>query len=384
MGALDGVRVLDLTRLLPGPYCTLLLADMGADVVKVEDPGGGDPARHYPPLRGDTGAVFLLVNRNKRSLTLNLKSDDGRELLLRLAERADVLVEGFRPGVMDRLGLGYAALRERNPRLIYATLSGFGQSGPDAQRPAHDLNYVALSGLLGFNADAQGRPVVPAVQVADLGGGALAAVGILGAVVARERTGSGQRVDTSLFGAAVSWLPTLFASTLGAGASPAPGRPPLAGGLPQYDIYATRDGRYVTLGALEPRFFQAFAAAVGRPDLVGLDTAGLRRELRELFASRSLAEWERSLRAVETCFAPVSTLDEAVHDPQADALGLFTSVLHPRLGQLEQIGPPFALSATPAGVRFPPPDLGEHTAAVLAEIGLTEPEVRALAARGVV
>jgi crotonobetainyl-CoA:carnitine CoA-transferase CaiB-like acyl-CoA transferase len=243
---------------------------------------------------------------------------------------------------------------------------------------------VALSGLLGFNVDAEGRPVLPAVQVADMGGGALAAVAILGAVVARERTGAGQRVDTSLFGAAVSWLPTLFASMLMAGAPPGPGKPLLAGGLPQYDIYLTRDGRYVTLGALEPRFLQAFAEAVGRPDLLRLDATGLRRELRQLFASRSLADWEGSLASVETCFAPVRTLEEAVQDPQAEALGLFTSVVHPRLGRLEQIGPPFTLSETPANVRLPPPELGQHSATVLAEIGLTETEVRTLAARGVV
>jgi alpha-methylacyl-CoA racemase len=385
MGALDGLRILDLTRLLPGPYCTLLLADMGADVVKVEDPSGGDPARHYPPLRGDTGALFLLVNRNKRSLTLNLKTDTGRDLLLRLADSADVLVEGFRPGVMDRLGLGYPTLRERNPRLIYSSLSGFGRNGPYSQRPAHDVNYVALGGSLGFNVDAQGQPVMPAVQAADMAGGALAAVAILGAVVARERTGIGQRVDTSLFGAAVSWLPTLFASTLAGGGVPArPGEPPLAGGLPQYGIYATQDGRYVTLGALEPRFFQAFCTAVGRPDLAGLAPGALRAELRAIFGSRTLAEWERSLEGVETCFAPVRTLEEAANDPQAEALGLFTSVQHPRLGAVPQIGPAFALSDTPAEVRVPPPELGEHTAAVLAEIGVSQAEVRALAARGVV
>ncbi|HEY0582777.1 MAG TPA: CoA transferase, partial [Chloroflexota bacterium] len=206
MSALDGLRVLDLTRLLPGPFCTMLLADLGADVIKIEEPTGGDPARHYPPLQGDTGALFVLVNRNKRSLTVDLKSDEGRELLLKLVERSDILVESFRPGVMDRLGLGYPVLSSRNPRIIYATLSGFGQTGPYRDRAGHDLNYLALAGVLGYNVGHDGQPVAPAVQIADLGGGTLGAVAILAAVVSRQQTGRGQAVDVSLFGAAVAWL----------------------------------------------------------------------------------------------------------------------------------------------------------------------------------
>ena len=193
MTPLDGVKVLDLTRLLPGPFCTMLLADLGADVVKIEEPSGGDPARHMAQGQADKGAVFLLVNRNKRSLALDLKTSDGRELLLRLVERADVLVESFRPGVMERLGLGYeAVLAKRNPRLVYATLSGWGQSGPYRDRAGHDLNYLAAAGILGYNVDDQGRPVPPAVQVADLGGGSLAAVAILAALWSRQQTGRGQ------------------------------------------------------------------------------------------------------------------------------------------------------------------------------------------------
>src|SRR5438270_4360279 len=230
----------------------MLLADLGADVIKIEEPNGGDPARHYSPTRGDTGSVFLLVNRNKRSITLDLKAAEGRDLLLRLAERADVLVESFRPGVMDRLGVGYAVLAERNPRLIYATLSGFGQSGPYRDRAGHDLNYLALAGVLGYNVGHDRQPVPPAVQVADLGGGTLAAVAILAAVVSRQQTGRGQAVDVSLFGAAVAWLPTLIASLFSQGRALAPGEPTLAGGLPQYGVYQTADGRCVALGALEP------------------------------------------------------------------------------------------------------------------------------------
>ena len=384
-GPLAGLRVLDLTRLLPGPFCTQLLGDLGADVVKIEDPAGGDPAR-----QGSTNHVFLQVNRNKRSLALNLKAPDGRDLLLRLVERAHVLIESFRPGVMDRLGVGYSILAERNPRLVYATLSGFGQSGPYRDRPGHDLNYLALAGMLGLNAARDGDPIPPAVQVADLGGGSLAAVGILAAVFAAQQTGRGQFLDVSLYASAVAWLPTLVAAREMAGRAPVPGEPPLAGGLPQYDVYPTRDGRYVSLGALEPKFLLAFLERVGRLDLAPLAAGGqaererLRAELRAVFATRTQAEWVACLADVDTCFAPVLTLDEAMADPQAQALGLFTSVEHPQLGRLPQLGSPFDFSSTPAAIRRPPPALGEHTREILAELGLADEQVLALVERGVV
>jgi crotonobetainyl-CoA:carnitine CoA-transferase CaiB-like acyl-CoA transferase len=367
LSALDGLRVLDLTRLLPGPFCTMLLADLGADVIKVEEPNGGDPARHYAPLQGDTGALFLLINRNKRSVTIDLKTDAGRSQLLKLVDSADVLVESFRPGVMDRLGVGYEVLAERNPRLIYATLSGYGQSGPYRDRAGHDLNYLALAGVLGYNVDRQGQPVPPGVQVADLGAGTFGAVAILAAVIARQQTGRGQAVDVSLFGSAVSWLPTLIASLFARGQSLPPGEPSLAGGLAQYDVYATADGRHVTLGALEPKFLLNFLTAVGRPELMALatDRERLRPELRAIFASKTLAEWVDCLATVDTCFAPVNTLEETLQDPQVAALGLLTSVEHPRLGSLPQISPPFAFSDTPARVHRPPPDLGQHNEEIL-------------------
>src|SRR5258708_9568974 len=289
---------------------------LGADVIKVEERDGGDPARHYPPLQGDTGALFVLVNRNKRSVTLDLKSDEGCRLLLKLVDSADVLVESFRPGVMDRLGLGYDVLAERNPRLIYATLSGFGQSGPYRDRAGHDLNYLALAGVLGYNVDRQGQPVPPGVQGADLGAGTFGAVAILAAVIARQTTGRGQAVDVSLFGSAIAWLPTLVASLFSLGHSLPPGEPTLAGGLAQYDVYATADGRHVTLGALEPKFLLNFLSCVGRPELMAraADRESLRAELRTIFASKTLAQWVACLAEVDTCFAPVNTLEETLQD----------------------------------------------------------------------
>jgi crotonobetainyl-CoA:carnitine CoA-transferase CaiB-like acyl-CoA transferase len=354
--ALAGLRVLDLTRLLPGPFCTMLLGDLGADVIKVEEPDGGDPARH-----GASAAVFQLVNRNKRSITLDLKTPEGHDRLLRMVDRADVLVEGYRPGVMDRLRLGYAnVLAKRNPRLIYASLSGFGQSGPYQQRAGHDLNYLALAGVLGYNVDSEAQPVMPAVQIADLGAGALAAIAILAAVVSRQQTGTGQAVDVSLFGAAIAFLPTLLAPLLSQGGAVPPGEVPLAGGLPQYGIYATADGRHVTLGALEPKFLLNFLERVGRPDLQRVDTAQLRSELIGIFASRTLAEWVDCLADVDTCFAPVNMLDETLEDPQVKAL----EMISPTNGQ---IAPPFTFSATPAQIRRPAPRLGEHTNEIMRE-----------------
>lgn len=369
----------------------MLLADLGADVIKVEEPTSGDPARHSSPRQGDTGSMFLLVNRNKRSLCLDLKTPEGRALLLQLVERADVLVESFRPGVMDRLGLGYReVLADKNPRLIYATLSGFGQSGPYRDRPGHDLNYLALAGVLGYNVDRQARPVPPAVQVADLGGGTLGAVAILAAVLSRHQTGQGQAVDVSLFGSSIAWLPTLIAGLFSHGHAFGPGEPPLAGGLPYYGVYTTSDLQHVTLGALEPKFLLNFLERIGRPELAPLaagDRAQRERlhdELTVIFASRTRDAWTDYLAEVDTCFAPVNTLEETLHDPQVEALGLFTSVDHPRLGPLPQISPPFTFSATPASVVRPPPDLGEHSAEILGELGLSPTEIASLASRKII
>jgi crotonobetainyl-CoA:carnitine CoA-transferase CaiB-like acyl-CoA transferase len=354
-GPLEGLRVLDLTRLLPGPYCTQLLGDLGADVIKIEEPSGGDPARSSP--------LFAQINRNKRSVTLDLKSSRDHAIFLEMVNSSDVVVEGFRPGVMDRLGLGYDVLAQRNPRLIYASLSGFGQSGPYRDRPGHDLNYLALAGVVGYNVGRDGHPVPMAVQVADLGAGSFAAIAILAAVVSRQQTGRGQSVDVSLFASAVSWLPTLVAPLFATGVSLSPGQPTLAGGLPQYDVYRTADDRFVTLGALEPKFFANFLERVGRPELASVrDRELLRSELQQLFGARTLAEWVACLDGVDTCFAPVNTLEEAVGDPQAVALGLFAD---------GQLAPPFAYSDTPAAIRRPPPALGEHTREVLEELGLS-------------
>ncbi len=272
-GPLSGVRVLDLSRLLPGGFCSLLMADFGADVIKVEDTGMGDYVRWAPPFyegadRSAASALFLSLNRNKRSIRVDLKTEQGREVLLRLARDADVLLESFRPGVMDRLGVGYETLREANPGLVYCAITGYGQDGPLRDRAGHDMNYLGRIGLLGLSGDADGPPVQAAGQIADLGGGALmAAFGILAALRERDRTGEGQFVDSSMADGALSWLAMVAARYFAEGRTPRRGELELAGSLVCYRPYRCSDG-WVTLGALEPKFWQAFCRGVGREDLI--------------------------------------------------------------------------------------------------------------------
>src|SRR5215212_10301601 len=300
-GALAGVRVLDLTRLLPGGFCTGLLADFGADVLKVEDTGLGDYVRWAPPRYegadpSAASALFLALNRNKRSIRVNLKAHEGREVLLRLVREADVLVEGFRPGVMDLLGVGYERLREENPGLVYCAITGYGQDGPYRDRSGHDMNYLGLIGMLGLTGEPDGPPVQPAGQIADVGGGALmAAFGILAALRERDRSGAGQLVDVSMADGALSWLALVAGRFLADGQLPRRGGLELAGGLVCYRPYACRDG-WVTLGALEPKFWQAWCRGVGREELVEkqFERPGseAHAEVERIFLERTRDQWQ--------------------------------------------------------------------------------------------
>jgi crotonobetainyl-CoA:carnitine CoA-transferase CaiB-like acyl-CoA transferase len=380
---LTGIRVLDLTRLLPGPFCTLLLADMGADVVKVEEPGGGDYLRWTPPLVGGRGVLFEAINRNKRSITLNLKSPESRELLLRLAERADVLVEGNRPGVMARLGVGWDVLHARNPKLVMCSITGYGQDGPFAMRAGHDLNYMATAGALGLNGSADGPPEPLSVQVADIGGGGLApAVAILAALVEVGRGGQGRWIDASMLDGAVSWL-TLVLAAHGAGEPVSRGDQRLGGRYPCYRVYVCKDGGYYSVGALEPKFWATFCETIDRADLLdqqfaeGDEGARVHEAMESVFLSRTRKEWEQKLAGLDVCCEPVLDIDEVASHPQVVARELLTS--------------------TPAGVEVRPgirmradwkrsaaPDLGEHTAEILAEVGVDPDRLAALKQAGAV
>jgi crotonobetainyl-CoA:carnitine CoA-transferase CaiB-like acyl-CoA transferase len=361
--ALGGVRVLDLTRLLPGPFCSLLLADFGADVIKVEDLGMGDYARADP-------AAFAALNRGKRSIKLDLKAPAGRDAFLRLARGADVVLESFRPGVMERLGVGFERLRAENPALVYCAISGYGQDGPLRDRAGHDINYLARAGVLALSGEADGPPVQSAAQIADLGGGALmAAFGILAAL----RSGEGQLVDVAMADGALSWLALL---------APRPdsrrGSLTLGGGILCYRPYRCADG-YVALGALEPKFFAAFCAGVGREDLAEhqFDPPGsdAHAELMRIFIGRTRAEWETFNGEHDCCLEPVQELDEALADPQFAGRGM---VLDGALGT------PVKLSETPGDVSGSAPAPGEHTDEILGEAGLTPDEIAALRSEGAI
>ena len=385
--ALEGLRVLDLSRLLPGGFCSLLLADFGADVIKVEDTGMGDYIRWAPPYyegaeRSAASAMFLSLNRGKRSIRVDLKSEPGREVLLRLVRGADVLLESFRPGVMDRLGVGYETLRDVNPGLVYCAITGYGQDGPDRDRAGHDIDYLARNGLLGLTGERGGPPLSAAAQIADLGGGAqMAAFGILAALRERDRSGEGQLVDVSMTRGAQSWLAMVAARHLADGEVPRRGELELAGGLPCYRTYACADG-HVALGALEPKFWAAFCAGVERPDLVGRHTdPAVAPELEAIFAARTRAEWAAFDDAHGCCLEPVRELDEAL----AAAPEAIVEVDQPGArAPVRLLGPPVGMSRTPPDGTRPGPSLGADTDAVLAAAGYDDAAIAALKAAGAV
>jgi crotonobetainyl-CoA:carnitine CoA-transferase CaiB-like acyl-CoA transferase len=385
---LHGIRVLDLSRLLPGPWATLVLADLGADVVKIEDPGLGDALRFLPPLAGEQSGAFHALNRNKRSLALDLERPEGVATFLRLAAGADVVVESFRPGVLARMGLGWEALRAASPRLVLCSLTGYGQDGPYAARAGHDLDYVALAGVLGLSGPPE-APAMAGVQLADLAGGAWPAVaGILAALVGRSRTGEGAHVDVSMLEGSLALLSLPLAMAAARGTPLARGREILSGGTACYGVYRTKDGRFAALAALEPKFFAAFCAGVGRPELAErqfeAEGAGPRAELEAIFAARTLAEWERFAGEHDACVAPVREGDEPRRDPHLAARGAFVEVATPWEGRsMPGVATPIRIPGAPAPLR-PAPRLGEHGDAVLAEGGFSTGEIAALRRAGVV
>jgi alpha-methylacyl-CoA racemase len=393
--ALEGVRVLDLSRLLPGGFCSLLLADFGADVIKVEDTGMGDYVRWSPPYYEGAddsakSALFLALNRNKRSIRIDLKTDGGREVLLRLAKDADVLLESFRPGVLDRLGVGYEVLREANPGLVICAITGYGQDGPLRNRSGHDMNYLGLVGLLGLTGEADGPPIQAAGQIADIGGGALmGAFGILAALRHRDATGEGQVVDVSMADGALSWLAMVAARYFADGQVPQRGGLELAGSLICYRPYQCADG-WVTLGALEPKFWQAWCRGVGREDLIEKQFerpgTSAHAQVQAVFMERTRAQWEAFAGEHDCCLEPVLELDEALDSELVRARGMVVEHEQPGATQpVRLLGLPVKLSDTPGDTaRRPGPALGEHTAEVLAAAGYGAEEIAALQDAGAI
>lgn len=374
MTPLHALRLLDLSRQLPGPFCSTMLADLGMDTLVIANPA--DPF--------GTGIPFMA--RNKRSMTLNLKAPAGRELFLRLAADADVLLEGFRPGVMQRLGLDYATLAARNPRLIYCAISGYGQDGPYRDRVGHDVNYLGFAGVLQHIGHGDGPPVIPGVQIADIGAGALMAViGILSAVIARQQTGRGQFVDIAMLDGAALWnvYPVLLHQL---GQDPRRGRTQLTGHHACYAVYETRDGRYVTVGAYEPHFWATLCDSLGHPEFVdrqwaeGDERAHMLETFRAVFRTRTQAEWLAELGEKDTCFGPVNDVEQMLADPQLRHRGMIVD----QAGGPPTLGNPVKLSDTPAALRTPPPLFGQHTAEVLRGLGLDASAIDQLRADGVI
>ncbi|MBX5468930.1 MAG: CoA transferase [Thermoleophilaceae bacterium] len=394
MSALEGIRVLDLSRLLPGGFCSLLLADFGAEVLKVEDTGLGDYIRWSPPFYEGAedsakSALYLALNRGKRSIRLNLKEERGRELLVELVREYDVLLESFRPGVLDRLGVGYERLRQENPRLVYCAITGYGQDGPYRDRAGHDMNYLGLVGLLGLTGERDGPPVQSAGQIADIGGGALmAAFGILAALRERDRSGEGQLVDVSMAHGALSWLAMVAGRYFADGVPPRRGGLELAGGLICYRPYACRDG-WVTLGALEPKFWQAWCRGVGREDLIEkqFEAPGseAHAEVERIFLERTREEWQRFASEHDCCLEPVLELEEALDSELVRAREMVVELEQPGVeGGVRQLGVPVKLSRTPGGPAGPAPVLGADTHAVLSSLGYSAEEIAELERAGAV
>ena len=379
---LDGIKVLDLTRLLPGPFLTMLLGDMGADVIKVEDPRVGDYMRQMPPHNGGINGRFLSVNRNKRSLGLDLKSDVGRDAFLRMVDQADIVVETFRPGVRDRLGVGYAALRERNPKIIMCAISGYGQTGPYVHRAGHDLNYIATAGVLAMGGPRGGAPAMPGIQIADLAGGGLWGLSaVLAALVGRERTGHGAFCDVSMTEGSLALMASEMGNfDCGLPDVPTRGTQTLNGGLACYRVYETKDGKYLSVGALEPKFWMALNTAIGRKgNMADLIAPAERQEeiaaeIGAVFKTRTRDEWTAHLAAFDCCTEPVLEIDELRDHELHRARDVFFDIVDPDIGTMTQVRTPVGARGT--NVRGP--KLGEHSAEVLAEYGVSDEEIAAL------
>lgn len=373
MGVLEGLRILDMSRLLPGPYCTRMLADMGAEVLKIEEPGRGDYSRDFAPFRKDLGCWFMEVNRGKRSVVLDLKKTDCQRQFLELVKTADVVVESYRPGVLQKLGVDYATAAKINPRIVYCALTGYGPTGPYSHDADHDLGFASLAGITSMSGEQDGAPAIPGFQVADMHASALAGMAILGAVRYAERTGLGQEIQVSLFDAALTLMPGVAAAYFGDGSVHERGNNWLTGVNPNYNIYATRDGRYLSVACLEQKFWNNLCRVCGHPEWQEQiketkNYPALIRELTACFKEKTLAAWDKLLAGQDTCVRPVLNFAEAVALEQTRADAMVLTLQDEELGTYKQMGFPMKFSRTPCQVSRRAPRLGEDTEAVLASL----------------
>lgn len=386
MLALDDIRILDLSRLAPGPFCSMLLADLGADVLLVEPPADSK-AGQGPKVAAE---AYNALGRNKRSIVLNLRDDEARGIFYRLAESADVVLEGFRPGVVKRLGVDYETLRAKNPRLVYCSLSGYGQTGPYAGLVGHDINYISVGGALGMIGWPDTPPAIPMNVIADFAGGGLhAAYAILAALHARNRTGQGQYVDIAMSDGVLYLLAQSVSGYYQTGRAPGRGDTVLNGSLPFYNVYQCADGGWISLGSLEGHFWVNLCRVMGREDFIPHQYDGAKREevfahFREQFKTKTRDEWFEVLKQTDICAAPVYSLDEALNDPHNLARNMVVEVKHPETGRVKQVGIGTKLSETPGAVRSPAASPGQHTDDVLAALGYDAEAIAGLRERGVV
>ena len=396
MQALEGIKVLDLCRNAPGMFCTTVLADLGADVLMVERPMDEARSAYEKLVAGIDGeederrhAAFNVLQRNKRSIALNLKEPEAQQIFHKLAEPADVVVEGFRPGVLDRLGAGYEKVRSINPRVVYCSVSGYGQDGLYSQMAGHDINYISFAGALGLIGEQDGRPAIPLNLIADYAGGGLCgAVGILSALMAREKTGSGQYVDIAMSEGVLYMLSGLVSDVLSRGISAERGGNRLNGGAPYYNVYRTKDDKYFSVAAIEPWFWENLCRILGREDFIAPqrpDPEVSRERIRvfqEIFLTKTRDEWVAELMHAETCVTPVYSLDEVAGDRHFRERGSIVEAKDPESGSRTQVGMLFKMSETPGSIRSPAPAVGQDTDEVLRELGYKEAQIKTLAAAG--
>lgn len=392
---LEGIKVIELARVAPHLFATMMLADMGADVLRVETPPGKDSKGDSPSLQlGEFATrqqLYQGFNRNKRSIAIDLKASVGKDIFLKLAAGADVVLEGFRPGVVKRLGVDYATLSKLNPKIICCSVSGYGQDGPYKLLPGHDINYISIGGALGLVGDKGGKPSIPLNLVADYAGGTLhSVIGILFALLARDRTGKGQYVDISMVDAVVSLLTMEMTQYFTTGRVPQRGEGFLNGAFPCYSVYETEDDKYISVGCVEPHFWVNLCRAVGREDFIPFQwEKGEKRDeifafMRRTFRTRTRDDWFKELWQKDITVGKVYSLDETVSDPQVRHRKMVVEMEHPTQGKIQQTGIPIKLSETPGSIRTPPPSLGQHTDDVLKELGYSAQAIQELRQQGVV
>jgi len=391
-GPLSGIKILDFSALLPGPFATMILADLGADILKVEGPSRHDLMRFLPPFENGTSAGHMAINRNKKSIALDMKNPEAPMVVRRLIQSYDIVIEQFRPGVMKRLGLDYETLKQENDKLIYCSLTGYGQTGPYCDRAGHDINYLAIAGLHSISGRQETGPLPYGVQIADVGSGSYnSVVSILAAVIHRNQTGEGQYIDISMTDGAFAWLAMAACGYLIGDKEPGYQSGYLTGGS-FYDCYVTSDGKYLSVGSIEPQFLSALCKGVGKEDLLekqgkimeaGESWSAFKEELTEIIKTKTLAEWTEIFKDIDACVEPVLPVSETVEHPQIKARNMVVDVKKPDGTMQRQINSPFKFSKTMPEMSHTGPALGEHTDSEMKSIGFSPEEIQALKDKGV-